>query len=108
MKKMKKTVIGLLSVAAMAVSLQSCITTQAGTGGLYTDVKQGEMATSNIRGSKVGTAKASCYVGLIAVGDASVDTAAKNGGITRISHVDSHKKSILGIVTSTTTIVYGE
>ena len=105
---MKKTVIGLLSVAAMAVSLQSCITTQAGTGGLYTDVKQGEMATSNIRGSKVGTAKASCYVGLVAVGDASVDTAAKNGGITRISHVDSHKKSILGIVTSTTTIVYGE
>lgn len=108
MKKMKKTMVRLFVVATMGISLQSCIATQAGTGGLYTDVKQGEMATSNIRGSKVGQSKASSYLGLIAVGDASVDTAAKNGGITRISHVDSHKKSILGIVTSTTTIVYGE
>lgn len=105
---MKKTMIRLFAVAALTVTLQSCIATQAGTGGLYTDVKQGEMATSNIRGSKVGTAKASAYLGLIAIGDASVNTAAKNGGITRISHVDSQKKSILGIITSTTTIVYGE
>lgn len=105
---MKKSMIWLFVVATVAISLQSCITTQAGVGGLYTDVKQGEMATSNIRGSKVGTSKANSYLGLIAVGDASVDTAAKNGGITRISHVDSRKKSILGIVTSTTTIVYGE
>ncbi len=105
---MKKAMIRLFSIAALALSLQSCIATQAGVGGLYTDVKQGEMATSNVRGSKVGTAKASAYLGLIAIGDASVNTAAKNAGITRISHVDSQKKSILGIITTTTTIVYGE
>lgn len=105
---MKKTIIRVIAFVALTVSLQSCIATQAGTGGIYTDVKQGEIATSNVRGSKVGTSKACAYLGLIAIGDASVDTAAKNGGITRISHVDSQKKSILGIITSTTTIVYGE
>lgn len=66
------------------------------------------MATSNVRGSKMGTSKANSYLGLIAIGDASVDTAAKNAGITRISHVDSKKTSILGIVNTTVTIVYGE
>lgn len=105
---MKKTFLRLFALVAVAVSMQSCIATQAGTGGLYTNVKQGEMATSNVRGSKMGTAKASAYLGLIAIGDASVEAAARDGGITRISHVDSQKKSILGIVTSTTTIVYGE
>lgn len=105
---MKKKMIRIFAVAALAVGLQSCIATQAGTGGLYTNVKQGEMVTSNIRGSKVGKSKASAYLGLIAIGDASVNTAARNGGITRISHVDSQKTSILGIVTMTTTIVYGE
>lgn len=106
--KKTKSIISLSLVAFAAVCFQSCIATQAGTGALYTNVKQGEMATSNVRGSKVGTAKASAFLGLVAIGDASVDAAAKKGGITRISHVDSQKKSILGIVTSTTTIVYGE
>jgi len=105
---MKKTFIRVIAVVAIAVGMQSCIATQAGVGGIYTDVKQGETATSNIRGSKVGTSKACSYVGLVAIGDASIDAAAKDGGITRISHVDSHKKSFLGIITSTTTIVYGE
>lgn len=105
---MKKKLIRIVTAVAFAAGMSSCLATQAGMGGIYTDVKQGEMATSNVRGSKVGTSKASSYVGLIAIGDASVDAAAKNGGITRISHVDSHKTSILGIINTTVTIVYGE
>ena len=105
---MKKRIIKTAAFVMLAVSLQSCIATQAGMGGLYTNVSQGEIATSNVRGSKVGKSSASAYLGLIAIGDASVNTAAQNGGITRISHVDTQQKSILGIVTSTTTIVYGE
>lgn len=104
MKKITK----ILAVAGLMVGLNSCLATQAGMGGIYTDLKQGEMATSNVRGSKIGKSSASAYLGLIAIGDASIDAAAKNGGITRISHVDSQKKSILGIINTTTTIVYGE
>ena len=46
-------------------------------------------ATGNKVGSKVGTAKASGYMGMIYMdADASIQTAAKNGGITKISTVD--------------------
>ena len=59
-------------------------------------------------GSKAGTSQMVNYLGLIAIGDASIKTAAKNGGITRISSVDLKHTSILGIVVSYETIVSGE
>lgn len=66
-------------------------------------------ATSNPVGSKVGTAKATGYLGsLFFKADASIRTAAKNGGITKISTVDIKKKNILGIVITYETIVTGE
>lgn len=105
---MKKKFLNLAIAAIMAAGFSSCMVSAPGSGAIYTDVKQGEIATSNVRGSKKGTSTANAYLGLIAIGDCSIDTAAKNGGITRISHVDSHKKSILGIINTTVTIVYGE
>ncbi|MCX7735391.1 MAG: TRL-like family protein [Candidatus Kapabacteria bacterium] len=77
-------------------------------GGLYTDVKAPITATSNTSYSKMGSASASSILGLIAVGDASINTAAKNGGITRIHHVDYKSTSILGIYATYTVYVYGE
>lgn len=77
-------------------------------GGLYTDVKAPITATSNTSYSKMGSATASSILGLIAVGDASINTAAKNGGITRIHHVDFKSTSILGIYATYTVFVYGE
>lgn len=77
-------------------------------GGLYTDVKAPITATSNTSYSKMGSATASSIFGLIAVGDASINTAAKNGGITRIHHVDFKSTSILGIYATYTVFVYGE
>ncbi len=77
-------------------------------GALYQDVKTGEAVTSNARGSKVGTAEVSNILGAILTGDASIETAAKSAGITRISHIDSQKKSILGIFGTYTVYVYGE
>ena len=46
-------------------------------------------------------------MGFYAVGDASVETAAKNGGITKIHHVDYETQSILGVIADYTTVVYG-
>lgn len=66
-------------------------------------------ATSNPIGSKVGTATASGFFQVLFFGaDASIQTAAKNAGITKISTVDIKQTSLLGILVSYETIVTGE
>jgi hypothetical protein len=77
-------------------------------GGLYTDVKWGGEVTSNAGASKSGSGEAMSVLGLVAVGDASVETAARKANITKIHHVDYHSWSILGIFGRITTTVYGE
>lgn len=66
-------------------------------------------ATSNRLGSKVGEATATYLFGYLPLGgaDASIQTAARNSGITMISTVD--QKVTLGFfTTNVTTIVTGE
>lgn len=66
-------------------------------------------ATSNAIGSKVGTATATGFFYILFFdADASIQAAAKNGGITKISTVDTKFTNILGILTSYETIVTGE
>ena len=102
MKKLFKT----MAVAAI-LSLASCASVPTAAT-LYTDVTEGLTATSNTVGTKVGKASASNVLGLIATGDASINEAAKQAGIKKISHVDVKKFSILGLFTTITTSVYGE
>ena len=59
-------------------------------------------------GSKTGQAMMINYLGWIATGDASVATAAANGGISKVKTVDYHFDTILGIINKTTTIVTGD
>ena len=54
-----------------------------------------------------GQASTTCILGF-AFGDCSVATAAENGGIATVSHVDSDYLSVLGLYSKYTTIVYGE
>ncbi|HCN04104.1 MAG TPA: hypothetical protein DIS79_00670 [Bacteroidetes bacterium] len=66
-------------------------------------------ATSNSVGSKVGTASATGFLQVLFFGgDASIRTAAKNGGISKISTVDLKKSDILGIVQTYECIVTGD
>jgi hypothetical protein len=66
-------------------------------------------ATSNTVGTKVGKSSGMCYLGALCFGvDASVQTAAKNGGISKISTVDYQNKSFLNLVITHTCIVTGE
>jgi len=66
-------------------------------------------ATSNPVGTKVGTSKATGYLGVFFFGqDASIQTAAKNAGITKISTVDMKQTNVLGIIWTYETIVTGE
>jgi hypothetical protein len=58
--------------------------------------------------TKVGEAYCKNFLGLVALGDASLDAAMKNGGITRIHHVDCKYEVYLGVYSKFTIIAYGE
>ena len=66
-------------------------------------------ATSNPLGTKCGEVSYPVFLSCIAFnGDASIQTAAKKAGITRISHIDVKMTSILGIYGTYTVYVWGE
>ena len=98
------------AVAAVALLASSCamVNTPAGVGALYTGRTSGECVTSNTLGNKVGVSSATNVLGLVAVGDAGIEAAAKQAGIKKVSHVDSKKFSILGLFATYKTVVYGE
>ncbi|MDE5843288.1 MAG: TRL-like family protein [Muribaculaceae bacterium] len=66
------------------------------------------MVTSNELGNKVGTASSIGVLGLVSVGNASIQNAANSAGIKKVSHVDSKKTSVLGLFASYKVFVYGE
>lgn len=105
---MKKLFYAVVACVTLLTSSCALVGTPVGIGSIYTDVTSGEAATSNSIGKKVGEAKATNVLGIIASGDASITAAAKKAGIKKISHVDSKKTSILGIFGTYTTIVYGD
>ena len=103
---MKKT-LGLASLLLAVFLLTGCATIYP-VGSLYSGVKLPVNATSNSSYSKVGKASCISVLTLIAAGDASIEAASKDGGITKIHHVDWETKNILGIIGTYTTTVYGD
>ena len=75
---------------------------------LVTVDMKGPVAMGAAPGSaKIGRAEAWGII-VYATGDASITAAMKNGGITRVHHVDNETMTILGLYAKYTTIVYGE
>lgn len=62
---------------------------------------------NSVRPIKRGESKCMGVV-LFNTGDASIGTAMRNGGITKVHHVDYSVKNILFLYNETITIVYGE
>ena len=75
-------------------------------GGIYTSAKSPVAATSNKSASKKGTACATSIIGF-ATGDASLEAAKADGGITSVSSVDSEATSVLGLYAKFCTVVRG-
>ncbi len=94
---------GLLSGCAM--SMRAPVT-----GFLYNGTKAnaGEGFSENVETQKSGRACASSILGWVGTGDASIATAAANGGISKISFVDTENTGILGLYAETCTVVYGQ
>lgn len=87
----------LMALAAVGIFMSNCAITMP------------VNATSNPVGSKVGTAKATGFLGILFFDqDASIATAAKNGGISKISTVDIKHTNLLNLIVTYETIVTGE
>ena len=96
---MKFTLKALAAVAVCAL-VSSCAT-----------ISNPVTATTNPVGSKCGVAESTIYLGTwSSKGEGNgIEQAAKNAGITKISHVDSYTKTyFFGIVAEQITKVYGE
>ncbi|MBO2011359.1 TRL-like family protein [Hymenobacter negativus] len=92
---MKKVL--LLALAGASFALSSCSITLP------------VAVSSNPIGSKVGSSTATVFLGVLSFGgDASIQAAAKKGGITRVSTVDMKQSNILFIYQQFTTMVTGE
>jgi hypothetical protein len=101
---MKQKLIYSLLFGGMLL-LSSCAQNLIGV--IYTSVMIPTAATSNEVGTKVGKSQAMSILGIYAGGDASIDAAAKDGNIKKISHVDTERFGVLGIYYRQTTMVYG-
>ncbi len=67
-----------------------------------------DFQNTDMAGVKQGKAETMSILGLIAIGDASTQTAAQNGGITKIVHADYEYFNVLGVIQRATVIVYGK
>lgn len=105
---MKKSMILL---ACASVALLSGCAGHMPRGMLVTDVTLPYAVTANsgkVENLKVGKSKCTDLLSWIAYGDASVATAMKDGGISKVHFVDWKAQNILGLVGEYECTVYGE
>ena len=101
----------LLFVAALAAVASGCVVVGPSNANslLTLDVQSPDMSfvDNDVKPAKMGVATATGIV-CFTQGDASLKAAMDNGKITKVHHVDYKVKNILGIVGSSSTIVWGE
>ena len=100
----------IIALAAFAALTSGCAMSNSTpvTGFAYSGTQGATAATSNTVGSKTGQSCATSYVGVVGLGDASIAAAAKAGGITTISTVDSDNFAVIGVYAKNCTVVTGE
>ena len=107
---MKKTLV-VSAIGAMLLLLSGCLSAPFEPPvGLVSVIKAPLSTEGNWEmGSKSGESSSiSILLGLVAVGDCSISTAAEAGGVSKVNHVDYEYRNILGIYQKATVIVYGE
>ncbi len=77
--------------------------------GLVTFVKwDGSVENQQVKATKIGEACAKSYLGIVALGDASIEKAKTNGSITKVATVDHETTNLYFFYGSYCTIVTGE
>jgi hypothetical protein len=90
--------------AAVAVFTMTCLSSCV----LLVNATNPVSATSNPVGKKVGTSSSTNVLNIVWVGNGGINSAAKDAGIKKISHVDQNTFSILGLFYVYKTTVYGD
>ncbi|MDL2124517.1 MAG: TRL-like family protein [Deltaproteobacteria bacterium] len=104
---MRRT-IATFTACAILFFVMGCATPYP-VGTLYTQLELPVAVTANSgTPTKVGTSKCISVLTLVAIGDASIEAAKKDGGITKVHHVDWEVENILGIFGKYKVTVYGE
>lgn len=105
---MRKTANTLLLVLSCAAVVAGCAIAHGPVTAAITIEERGPVSAGPAAGhSKVGRSEAQGIL-FYATGDASISAAMKNGGITRIHHVDHVTSNYFGVYATYQTIVYGE
>ena len=108
MSKIFLCVTSVLLIFSM-LALAGCAMVQSPVNGyLVTEIRGPITATSSSTYSKKGTASCTSVFGLFAYGNASIEAAAKQAGITKIHHIDYGSSSFFGIYATFKVYVYGE
>jgi len=102
-----KHVAKLVAMAGAVMMLAGCASSFPA-GGLFTDLKLPVAATGEAGGKKMGEASCTSILAMVATGDCSINTAKKNGKITKVTHVDWSANNILGIIGNYKVVVYGD
>lgn len=99
----------IATILLCAVWLGGCAVAASPTNGvLLTNVKGPINANEGTDTSKEGKSCAKNILGLVALGDASIEAAKKDGGISKITTVDHTTSRILGLYAQFCTVAYGE
>lgn len=89
-----KKLLGIVSVlAVMAITVTPA---NATLGLIYQDATEPGNGYTAVSASKVGCTECTSWFGLVGLGDCSVATAMKKGGIHSLAFYDVYKKNILG------------
>ena len=107
---MRRACVGAVLAAVLVVAVGCATMPMGAVNAPIQDLKSpvavgtGQVGGPNV---KVGEATAQGFL-IVGWGDASIQTAARNGGITQIHYVDSQQLNILGIYSRNTIRVYGQ
>lgn len=97
----------VISLPLVLIFASACTTGFGPQGGLFTSTKVGVYGTDT-GGAKSGKACAMSILGLIAIGDGSVQTAADEGGVKTVKSIDLESFSILGVFAQLCTVTHGD
>ena len=109
-KQMRMVCAGV--AVAGASLLSGCLTApfEPPMGMVFSDVKAPLMVDYDKTqvSPRSGQAESMCILGLVTVGDNSIEAAALQGGLKTIEHVDYHYFNVLGVYQKTTVTAFGQ
>ena len=100
---MLKKKVMILILAGLVATLSGCATYLPG-GSIYTEGKTGVVANNGVTANKTGKACMKSYLGVVAIGDASISAAMSQGGIKNVSTIEYEVKNIIGFGTYCTVV----